>query len=70
VAIVCVALLLSLAVLVTRKDIAYSFVVVWALLGILTAQSEHEAIVLASEIGIVLLLAAIGVTVASSRLKR
>lgn len=70
VAIICVALLLSLAVLVTRKDVAYCFVVVWALLGILIKQSEQESIVLASEIGIVLLLAAIGVTVASSRLKR
>ena len=70
VAIICVALLLSLAVLVTRKDIAYTLVVVWALLGIMTSQSEQESIVLASEIGIVLLLAAIGATVAASRLKR
>jgi benzodiazapine receptor len=70
VTIICVALLLSLAVLATRKDIAYSFVIVWALLGILSNQSGNETIVLASEIGIVLLLAAIGVTVVSSRLKR
>jgi benzodiazapine receptor len=68
--IICVALLLSLAMLVTRKDIAFSFVVVWALLGILEKQSENQTIVLASEIGIVLLLVAIGVTVAGSRLKR
>jgi len=70
VVIVCVALLLSLAMLATRKDIAYCFVVVWALLGIMTKQSGNESIVLASEIGIVLLLVAIGVTVAASRLKR
>ena len=68
--IICVALLLSLAMLVTRKDIAYCFVVVWALVGILTKQSAYQSIVLASEIGIVLLLAAICVTVAGSRLKR
>ena len=70
VVIICVALLLSLAVLATRKDLAYSFVIAWALLGILSNQSGHESIVLSSEIGIVLLLAAIVVTVASSRLKR
>jgi hypothetical protein len=70
VAIICVALLLSFAVLATRKDIAFCFVVVWALLGILTKQSEQEGIVLASEIGIVLLLVAIVVTVVASRLKR
>jgi benzodiazapine receptor len=70
VAIICVALLLSFAMLATRKDIMFCFVVVWALTGILVKQSAHESIVLASEIGIVLLLAAIGVTVAFSRLKR
>ena len=69
VAIVCVALLLSLAMLATRKDIAYCFVVAWALLGIMSNQSGNESIVLASEIGIVLILAAIGVTVVGSRLK-
>jgi translocator protein len=70
VVIVCVALLLSLAMLASRKDIAFSFVVVWALIGILSKQGEQQSIVLASEVGIVLLLVAIGVTVAASRLKR
>jgi benzodiazapine receptor len=70
VAIICVALLLSLAMLATRKDIAFCFVVVWALTGILVKQSEQQSIVLASEIGIVLLLATIGVTITVSRLKR
>ena len=70
VVIICVALLLSLVMLVTRKDIAYSFVVVWALLGIMEKQSENQTIVLASDIGIVLLFVAVGVTVAGSRLKR
>lgn len=70
VVIICIALLLSLAMLSTRKDIAYGFVVVWALAGILTKQSENESIILASEIGLALLLVAIGVTVLGSKLKR
>jgi hypothetical protein len=70
VAIICIALLLSFAMLALRKDIVFCLVVVWALAGILVNQSEHESIVLASEVGIVLLLVAIGVTVAFSRLKR
>jgi len=70
VAIICVALLLSFAMLALRKDVAFCLVVVWALVGILAKQSAHESIVLASQIGIVLLLVAIGVTVAASRLKR
>ncbi len=69
VAIICVALLLSIAMLATRKDIMFCFVVVWALTGIIVQQSAYESIVFSSEIGIVLLLAAIGVTVAFSRLK-
>ena len=68
--IICVALLLSLAMLAKRKDIAFCFVVIWALVGILVKQSGYETIVLASEIGIGLLLVAIAVTVAFSRLKR
>jgi hypothetical protein len=56
--------------LVARKDIAFSLVVVWALIGILAKQGGNETIVLASEIGIVLILAAVAVTVAFSRLKR
>jgi benzodiazapine receptor len=70
VAIICVTLLLSFAMLAARKDIAFCFVVVWALIGILVKQSENESIILTSEIGIVLILAAIGMTVAFSRLKR
>jgi hypothetical protein len=70
VVIICVALVLTLAMLVTKKDIAYSLVVVWALVGILAKQSEYENIVLASQIGLVLILVAIGATLVVSRLKR
>lgn len=56
--------------LATRKDMEYSFVVVWALVGILTRQSENQSIGLASEIGILHIFVAIVVTVAGSRLKR
>jgi benzodiazapine receptor len=64
------ALLLTAVVLATRKDIAFSLVVVWALIGILASQSAYPSIVLASEVGIVLILIAVAVTVAISRLKR
>ncbi|MCW4015597.1 MAG: hypothetical protein NWF06_04435 [Candidatus Bathyarchaeota archaeon] len=68
--IICVALLLSFAMLALRKDIVFCLVVVWALAGILVNQSSYESIVLASEVGIGLLVVAILVTVAVSRLKR
>jgi hypothetical protein len=41
-----VALILDLAVIATRKDIAYSFVFIWALVGIGVNQSANPSIVL------------------------
>jgi benzodiazapine receptor len=64
------ALLVTAVVLGTRKDVAFSLVVVWSLIGILANQSEYPNIALASEVGIVLILVAGAVTVAISRLKR
>lgn len=64
------ALLLTVAVLATRKDIAFGLVVVWALIGILAGQSAYPSIVLASEVGIILILVAVAVTVVISRVKR
>jgi hypothetical protein len=68
--IIYVVLLLTAAVLATRRDIVFSLVVAWAVIGILVNQSEYPAIVLASEVGIALILVAATVTVAFSRLKR
>jgi len=68
--IICVALVLSLAMVVLRKDIAFCCVVIWALFGILSKQAEYENIVLVSEIVIAVLAVAIGVTVVLSKFKR
>jgi uncharacterized membrane protein len=63
-------LLLTAAVLTTRRDIAFSLVVAWTLVGILAKQSEYSSIVLASQVGIVLILVVVAVTAVFSRLKR
>ncbi len=68
--IICVALVLSLAMLVLRKDIAFCGVVIWALFGILSKQADYESIVLVSEIAIAVLAVAIGVTLVLSKFKR
>jgi len=70
VAIIVVALVLTLAVLATRRDVAFSLVVVWALVGILSKQSDFQNIVLAAEAGIALILLAVVAVVLVSRLKR
>ena len=67
--IICIALLLSLAMLMRKKDLIFCLVVLWAFLGILVNQSAYESIVMASGIGIGLLLFGIIVTIAFSRLR-
>jgi len=70
VAIIAVALVLTLAVLATRRDVAFSLVVVWALVGILSKQSDFQNIVLAAEVCIAIILLAVVAVVLVSRLKR
>lgn len=68
--IIIVALALSLLMIVLRKDVAFCCVVIWALFGILSNQSEYENIVLVSWIVIVVLAVAIGATFVLSKFKR
>jgi hypothetical protein len=68
--IIVVALLLSLAMIILRKDIAYCCVVIWALFGILSKQADYENIVLVSWIVIAVLAVAIGATLVLSKFKR
>lgn len=64
-----VALIIALAVIVTRKDIAYSLVIVWALAGIAINQSIYGDIVTLAEIGIALVLVVLTLTIIVYRLK-
>ncbi|MCX8188659.1 MAG: tryptophan-rich sensory protein [Nitrososphaeria archaeon] len=48
--IIIAVLLITLIMLVTRKDLAYALVVVWALLGISVKQSGNQTVVLLIEI--------------------
>jgi len=70
VVIIGVALVLTLAMLATRKDVAFSLVVVWALVGILSKQSDFQNIVLAAEVCIAIILIAVCAVVVISRFKR
>jgi len=70
VVIIGVALVLTLAMLATRKDVAFSLVVVWALVGILSKQSDFQNIVLAAEVCTAIILIAIVAVVLVSKFKR
>jgi len=64
-----IALIIALAVIITRRDIAYSLVIVWALAGIAINQSIYGDIVTLAEIGIALVLVVLTLTIISYRLK-
>jgi hypothetical protein len=64
------ALILDLAVVGTRKDIAYSLVFIWALAGIAVNQAANSSIVLTAEIAVTIIAVALTTTVAFSRLRR
>jgi len=57
-----VALIIALAMIFTRKDIAYTLVIVWALAGIATNQSAYANIVLTAEVAIVIIVVALVAT--------
>jgi benzodiazapine receptor len=65
-----VVLMLDLAVIATRRDIAYSLVFIWALAGIAVNQTANPSIVLTAEIAIAIIAVSLAITVAFSRLRR
>jgi benzodiazapine receptor len=68
--VIAVALLITLAVIATRKDVAYSLVIVWALVGIAVNQSAYQNIVMAAEISVLIIVVALVVFLLASKLKR
>jgi len=65
-----VALIIDIAVIITRRDIAYTLVFIWALAGIAVNQSANPTIVLTAEIAIVIIIVALAATVAVTKLRK
>jgi benzodiazapine receptor len=68
--VIAVALLITLGVIATRRDVAFSLVLVWALVGIAVNQSAYQNVVLASLVGAVTIAVALVVVLAVSKLKK
>jgi len=64
-----IALLIAILVVLTRKDIAYELVVIWALLGIAVKQSANQNIVITTEVGTIILAITLIATVLILKLK-
>jgi len=68
--IIIIALLITLLVIATRKDVAYGLVVIWALLGVAVKQSGNQNIVTTTEISVVVIVIALALSILISRLRR
>jgi len=66
-----IALVVTLTVIVTRKDVAYSLVILWALGGIIVKQAAYENIVLTAEVSaVIVVIALVAVYLLSLRTKK
>ena len=62
IAVLALALIIALAMILTRRDIAYTLVIVWALAGIAINQNAYPNIVLTAEVAIVVIVVALVAT--------
>jgi hypothetical protein len=65
-----VVLIISLAVISARKDVAYGLVIIWAFVGIAVNQGGVLNVVYFAEIGAVIVAAVIVIVVALSKFKK
>lgn len=68
--VIAVALLITLTVVATRRDVAYGLVLIWALVGIAVKQSAYPNIAVAAEVSAVIIAIALVTVILASRLKR
>lgn len=61
--VVVVALVITLLVIFTRRDIGYALVIIWALAGIAVKQSANQTIVMLTEISVVIIAITLAATI-------
>ncbi len=57
--VIIIAMIITLSVIITRKDIAFSLVIVWALIGIIIKQIENQNIVITASISAAIIMIAL-----------
>jgi hypothetical protein len=68
--VIVIALIITLLVIFTRRDIAYGLVLVWALVGIAVKQSGNQSIATTTEISAIIIAIALALSILISRFKR
>ena len=65
-----IVLTVTLVVIVARRDIAYSLVIVWALAGIAVKQNVYLNIVIVAEVAIVVVLVSLALSFIAQKIRR
>jgi benzodiazapine receptor len=68
--VVAIALIITILMLITRKDVAYSLVIIWALVGIGVKQSGNQTIALLTEVSAVIVAIVLIVVVLIAKLRK
>jgi hypothetical protein len=68
--IIIIALLITLLVIVTRRDVAYGLVIIWASVGIAVKQSDNQNIVMIAEVSAIIVAIALIASILLTRLRR
>jgi hypothetical protein len=68
--VIIIALIITLGVIVTRRDFAYSLVLVWALVGIVVKQFDNQSIVLTAGASVAVIMVTLVAVNLRSMLKR
>ena len=68
--IVIIALLIAILVLITRKDIAYGLVIIWAFVGISVGQSGNQNIVTLTQVSAIIVLITLISSILIAKLRR
>jgi hypothetical protein len=68
--VIAVALVITLIMIVTRRDVAYSLVIIWALYGIMSKQSGNSTVFWSTGVSIIVIVIALAVLIITSRMKK
>jgi hypothetical protein len=68
--VVIVALIITLLVITTRKDVAYALVIIWALVGIAVKQSSNQTIFMLTEISAIIVAIGLVATILLTMLRQ
>ncbi len=69
-AVIAAVVIISILILIARKDIAYSLVIIWALIGIAVKQSGNQTIATLTEVSAIMIAIVLIATILVTKLRK